>query len=205
MRSSMKGAKQKRNFSPFRTGSALRTENETLTNLDVYQNSPTPLGGPMTRQQIELQIAEHQRDLEDDISLATQKANLVNAEQICIADKMRVTRRERRYGIQQTKEISCSELIKKVSKDRNILSYQLKRLVADKDGHQQLQPKKVETVEVLDDTYMFFKVATKDMLGPGKINFSYSEGQYVRANKVETLRSSTFNNAESPTSPSKPK
>ena len=50
MRSSMKGAKQKRNFSPFRTGSAVRNENETLTNLDVYQNSTTPLGGTMTRQ-----------------------------------------------------------------------------------------------------------------------------------------------------------
>lgn len=44
LRSSMKSA-QKRNFSAFRTaGSALRNDNETLTNLDVFQNNATPLG-----------------------------------------------------------------------------------------------------------------------------------------------------------------
>ena len=37
MRSSMKGAKQKRNFSPFRTGSTVRNENETLTVEDFSQ------------------------------------------------------------------------------------------------------------------------------------------------------------------------
>ena len=130
---------------------------------------------------------------------------MVNAEQIHIADKMRITRRERRHGFQQTKQISCSELLKKVSKDRNILTYQLKRLVADKDGHQVLQPRRVETIEVLDDTYMFFKVITKDMLAPGKINFTYGEGQYVRSGNAAFLRSGPLREAESPTSPQRPK
>ena len=52
---------------------------------------------------------------------------------------------------------------------------------------------------------MFFKVITKDMLAPGKINFSYADGQTVRSGHVQFLRSSTNKGAESPTSPSKPK
>ena len=31
---------------------------------------------------------------------------------------------------------------------------------------------------------MFFKVITKDMIAPGKINFTYGEGQYVRSGKA---------------------
>lgn len=68
-----------------------------------------------------------------------------------------------------------------------------------------LHPRRVETIEVLDDTYMFFKVVTKDMLAPGKINFSYADGQHVRSGRVEFVRSSTNKGVESPASPSKPK
>ena len=35
-------------------------------------------------------------------------------------------------------------------------------------------------MEVLANTPMFFKVITKDMLAPGKVNFAYGEGTYVR-------------------------
>ena len=46
------------------------------------------------------------------------------------------------------------------------------------------------------------------MLAPGKINFSYADGQYVRSGKNEFLRSPTIgagNGGESPTSPSRPR
>ena len=69
-----------------------------------------------------------------------------------------------------------------------------------------MQPRKVENIEVIADTYMFFKVITKDMLAPGKINFSYGEGQYVRSNKAVYARQSTLKSGggDEPTSPASP-
>lgn len=52
------------------------------------------------------------------------------------------------------------------------LNYQLKRLVTDKDSNNQiLFPKRGEKIDVIPNTYMYFKVVTKDMLAPGKITF----------------------------------
>ena len=72
------------------------------------------------------------------------------------------------------------------------LNYQLKRLVSDKDSQQVLQSKRTEIIDVIPNTYMYYKVVTKDMLAPGKIHFAYAEGQYVkvrRANNNAAARS----------------
>ena len=53
-----------------------------------------------------------------------------------------------------------------------------------------LAHKRVEKIEVIPNTYMFFKVVTKDMLAPGKINFAFGEGQYVRARRNSNLATS---------------
>lgn len=58
------------------------------------------------------------------------------------------------------------------------LNYLLKR-----ESHQVLS-RRTERIEVIPNTYMNFKVVTKDQLAPGKINFSYGDGQYVRAPKL---------------------
>jgi len=49
---------------------------------------------------------------------------------------------------------------------------------------------------VIPNTYMFFKVVTKDMLAPGKINFAFGDGQYVRARRDSNVGA---NEASSPT------
>ena len=67
-------------------------------------------------------------------------------------------------------------MMKEFNTECHTLNYQLKRLVADKDSHQILIPKRAERIEVIPNTYMYFKVVTKDMLAPGKINFSYADG-----------------------------
>jgi len=36
--------------------------------------------------------------------------------------------------------------------------------------------RRAEKIEVIPNTYMNFKVVTKDMLAPGKINFSFGDG-----------------------------
>lgn len=71
-------------------------------------------------------------------------------------------------------------MINKLKTECLTLNYQLERLVSDNDSHRILYPKKTLTVEVLANTYMYFKVITKDMLAPGRLNFSYAEGTYVR-------------------------
>lgn len=55
------------------------------------------------------------------------------------------------------------------------LNYLLKR-----ESHQTIG-RHAEKIDVLPNTYMNFKVVTKDMLAPGKIHFSFGEGTYVRA------------------------
>ena len=75
-------------------------------------------------------------------------------------------------------------MMKEFNMECHTLNYQLKRLVADKDSHQILHPKRGEKIEVIPNTYMFFKVVSKDMLAPGKINFTYLDGQYVRKKRV---------------------
>ena len=47
--------------------------------------------------------------------------------------------------------------------------------MCDKDSHQVLAAKRTEKIEVIPSTYMYFKVITKDMLAPGKINFTYAD------------------------------
>ena len=82
--------------------------------------------------------------------------------------------------ISVNKKTDCSKLMKKFNTDCLALNYQLERLVSNNDSHRILYPKKTLSVEVLANTPMFFKVITKDMLAPGKVNFAYGEGTYVR-------------------------
>ena len=39
-----------------------------------------------------------------------------------------------------------------------------------------LAARRAEKIEVIPNTYMYFKVVTKEMLAPGKINFAFGEG-----------------------------
>jgi len=64
-------------------------------------------------------------------------------------------------------------MMKEFSVQCNTLSYNLKRIVPDGDRHQLLQAKRNEKIEVIPNTYMYFKIITKDQLAPGKINFAY--------------------------------
>ena len=75
------------------------------------------------------------------------------------------------------------------------LNYQLKRLVSDKDSQQVLQQKQTEIIDVIPNTYMYYKVVTKDILAPGKINFAYAEGQYVRAGRANAAKSLSTGNS----------
>lgn len=71
-------------------------------------------------------------------------------------------------------------MMKEFNTECHTLNYKLKRLVADKDSHQILHPKRTEKIEVIPNTYMFFKIVTKDQLAPGKLSFSYNNGEFVK-------------------------
>ena len=53
-------------------------------------------------------------------------------------------------------------MMREFNMECHTLNYKLKRLVADKDSHEILHPRKSEQIEVIPNTYMFFKVMTKD-------------------------------------------
>ncbi len=90
-------------------------------------------------------------------------------------------------------------MMKQFNAEALTLNYQLKRLVADKDSHSVLAHRRAERIEVIPDTYMFYKVVTKDMLAPGKIQFSFEPGQYVRARRNSFGDVKGANGGESPT------
>ena len=75
---------------------------------------------------------------------------------------MRAAEEERKFKFQFTKNIDCTSMMKEFNIECHTLNYQLKRLVADKDSHQVLQPKRGEKIEVIPNTYMYFKIVTKD-------------------------------------------
>ena len=65
-----------------------------------------------------------------------------------------------------------------------------------------LAPRRTEVINVIPDTYMYFKVVTRDMHAPGKLHFGYGEGQYVRSGVPRRLN--TMQSIESPTTPGSP-
>jgi hypothetical protein len=94
------------------------------------------------------------------------------------------------------KKLDAKSMINSLKTECLTLNYQLERLVSDNDSHRILHPKKTLTVEVLANTYMYFKVVTKDMLSPGKINFAYAEGTYVRNIRQHTFTNTTKTKVE---------
>lgn len=169
-----------------------------LTNLDLRNND-----SPSMRQfAVAQQMEENQKDLEDTISTYTHVQNDQVKYQIESANQIRANEEERIFKFQFTKNIDCTSMMKDFNTECHTLNYQLKRLVADKDSHQILHPKRVENIEVIPNTYMFFKVVTKDQLAPGKLSFSYCNGEYVKARRVATNYSGS---GDSPTSPNKKK
>lgn len=79
----------------------------------------------------------------------------------------------------------------------NTLNYKLKRLVCDQDSTTELPVRRAERVEVIPNTYMYFKVRTKDQLSPGKLHFAYADGQTVK-NKRQNFASNYSSNVTSP-------
>ena len=126
--------------------------------------------------------------LEENLSGYTTKKNDEVAKQIFKQNEIAAAEEERLFKFKETKGKNCSEMIQEFNVACRTLNYQLKRLVADKDSHQILHPRRREKIEVIPETYMYFKVITKDMHGPGKIHFSYGEGFTVRKRRASIVR-----------------
>lgn len=143
-------------------------EPETLTNLDLHnQTMPDRLN------ELAHEIELHKNSLEDSISVYTDKFNSKVQRQILKQNEIEAAEEERVHKFKYTKGIDCSKMMRQFNVEALTLNYQLKRLVADKDSHQVLSHGRAEKIEVIPDTYMFYKVVTKDMLAPGKINFTF--------------------------------
>ena len=150
---------------------------DTLTNLNLSQYP----GGQQELQTLAMEIKEHERDLEDNISSYTVAYNEEVKKNMQLTDQYFKVEEERLHRFNYYKGIDCRKMMKEFAVECNTLNYHLKRLVADKDSHQVLAPRRTETIDVIPDTYMYFKVNTRDMQAPGKLHFGYGEGQYVRS------------------------
>ena len=143
-------------------------DNEML-NIDLKYQSSSVLA--MAQQNIE----DHTMKLELDISQMTARKNKEVASDILRANQTVAALEEREHKFKKTKNINCRELMTNFNQECLKLNYLLKR-----ETHQVLS-RRTEKVEVIPNTYMNFKVVTKDQLAPGKIHFSFGDGQYVRA------------------------
>ena len=61
------------------------------------------------------------------------------------------------------KSVDCLTMVSTLKQECNTLNYNLKRIVADKDSQSIFIPKKTEKVDVIPETYMAFKINTRDM------------------------------------------
>ena len=61
------------------------------------------------------------------------------------------------------KSVDCLTMVNTLKQECNTLNYKLKRIVADKDSQSVLLSKKTEKVDVIPETYMSYKIPTKDM------------------------------------------
>ena len=118
--------------------------------------------------------------LEDNISRFTVEKNREVQEQLMLTTKYLRDEEERVHRFTFTKSIDCRSMMNTFKSECNTLNYKLKRLVCDQDSHQVLYPKRPEQVEVIPNTYMYFKVPSKDQHAPGKVSFYYAPGQTVK-------------------------
>ena len=56
--------------------------------------------------------------------------------------------------------INCSEKLQNAAREFKCMNYRLKRLISNDDAHTSLYPGKTESTEVIESTYMFFRVHT---------------------------------------------
>lgn len=61
------------------------------------------------------------------------------------------------------KKVDCLDMVTTLKKECNAINYNLKRIVADKDSQSLLIPKKTEKIDVIPETYMSYKINTRDM------------------------------------------
>ena len=141
---------------------------------------------------VQSEIQKHKFDLseiDDKLSVQTITQNDSISGQLQKTNALYAFRMEQDLKYNFYKKQDTKQMIKKFNTECLTLNYQLERLVSNNDSHRILQPKKPLTVEVLANTYMYFKVVTKDMLAPGKVHFSYAEGTYVRNARRNVLNS----------------
>ena len=61
------------------------------------------------------------------------------------------------------------------------MNYQLRRLLCTRDdAHIQLIPNIDQNVEIIPNTYMFFKINVASKMPPGKLVIIYGSDQYVK-------------------------
>lgn len=134
--------------------------NDTLTNLDVRQSASNTLYSQMA---VAKEIEQNQYDLEDSLSALTLEKNEEVTRQLYLSNKIRANREEQTYKFAAMKNVDCLTMVSTLKQECNTLNYKLKRIVADKDSQSLLIPKKTEKVDVIPETYMFYKIQTKDM------------------------------------------
>lgn len=75
---------------------------------------------------------------------------------------------------------NCSEIIEKVHQNYKAMAYSLKRLMCrEEDTHIQLTTGPPQQIDVIANTFMYFKISVQNKMPPGRLQIQYASGLFI--------------------------
>ena len=118
------------------------------------------------------------RVVEDDqqtLSNFTYNQNQALEEQIQKITNMERIKQSMNQPYANISRVNCSEKLQNAAREFKCMNYRLRRLISNDDAHMSLAPgKPLNEIEVIESTYMFFRVNTSGQFAPARLIITYA-------------------------------